>query len=895
MSKIVAALILSLCYVSLSGQSLQWNHLLLPGDVHVVAKDSSEKSMAIFKSRLFLYDSLQRISKESGVPFFEYDYIAEFKKPQEVRHLAINFKGASRLMYYIRLYDDKNETHMVYNYGAIRACDADVDVLVLTIAHTPYLVKKVEIGTFLGKDDFLKVGISNEADGNKVIQDLVSLRYKSICNKASYFTEKIRLSAGINSPVYEVKPVISPDGKTLYFHRQNYKENIGGKKDDQDIYVSHLANNDWTAAENMKAPLNDNLPNGVASVSSGETSLFLINEYTAPNQQQQGLSYSEKTINGWTFPKKIEVRNFYNRSEYMDYFISPTQNEMILAIQRDDSFGDQDLYVSFYDDATASWTEPVNLGQEVNSIISEASPFLAADGKTLYFASNGFLGYGGFDIYVTRRLDDSWTNWSYPENLGPVINSFDDDLYYTLSAAGDQAYFVSTENHDRNIFRIPLPAIYKPEPVVLLSGRIFNATTASPEEADVQIRWHGDNEVIGTGKSDPVTGEYKLVIPAGGIYDYTISKNSYEPVTGTINTLKTRTYEEKQQNIKIGIEKTQNSEVAVPLQLSSETELKARLDNVSAFLKMFPEYRVTIEGNSGDSASGSSLASVMRIKQYVQRNAGVSSSRVKLNNEGTNLQLRISSDSVITSSSSTLIPDSYVRPAKQENNDIALMVKGKVVDALTFKPIAARMTFKLDGKTKSRSSSDPATGNYQTLLSANSKFEVTMFKDSVEEKTELRTPNVNQYQEVGFVILTNKEKFTRTGFDIGSGISGNRDARSQAKFDKFLKKKKATREIINLKNTQYPMSERLAHDLLYVSEILKNIPDMKATILTHTSSSLKDAGATQEAMAQRCMQFLIENGVSKSNLSVKTLGDSQPKNTKPAHHTNNRIVLEVTF
>src|SRR5687768_5479985 len=101
MQKIIISAVLTFFFnASLSAQSIQWNHLLLPGEISVVAKDSTEKSLIIFRSRLFLYDSLQGISRKTGVPFFEYDYIAEFKTPQEINHLVINFKNASRLMYY---------------------------------------------------------------------------------------------------------------------------------------------------------------------------------------------------------------------------------------------------------------------------------------------------------------------------------------------------------------------------------------------------------------------------------------------------------------------------------------------------------------------------------------------------------------------------------------------------------------------------------------------------------------------------------------------------------------------------------------------------------------------------------------------------------------------------
>jgi len=66
-------------------------------------------------------------------------------------------------------------------------------------------------------------------------------------------------------------------------------------------------------------------------------------------------------------------------------------------------------------------TKPVNMGSVINTEFEESSPFLANDMKTLYFASKGHNGYGGYDIYVTERLDESWTNWSAPKNLGHAI------------------------------------------------------------------------------------------------------------------------------------------------------------------------------------------------------------------------------------------------------------------------------------------------------------------------------------------------------------------------------------------------------------------------------------------------------------------------------------------
>ena len=69
------------------------------------------------------------------------------------------------------------------------------------------------------------------------------------------------------------------------------------------------------------------------------------------------------------------------------------------------------------------WSEPLNIGSNVNTAADESAPFLAADDKTLYFSSNGYPGYGGHDIYVTTRLDDTWLNWTDPQNMGPDINT----------------------------------------------------------------------------------------------------------------------------------------------------------------------------------------------------------------------------------------------------------------------------------------------------------------------------------------------------------------------------------------------------------------------------------------------------------------------------------------
>ena len=260
-------------------------------------------------------------------------------------------------------------------------------------------------------------------------------------NNLVFSSPKENLGLGINSPYTETKPVISGDGKILYFCRQNHPKNIRGKQDDQDIYASTYANGNWTEAKNISWPLNDGHPNGICSVSPDGKSLLLINEYISGGYMKPGVSISHKTISGWSFPKKIEIDNFYNFSPYVDYFLSSSGKVMLLSVQRRNGFGDQDLYISRKE--KGKWSEPMNLGGIINSSGADFAPFLAADGKTLYFASEGHPGLGGSDIFYSKRLDETWTNWSTPINLGPAVNSRTWDAYYSISAKGDFAYFVS--------------------------------------------------------------------------------------------------------------------------------------------------------------------------------------------------------------------------------------------------------------------------------------------------------------------------------------------------------------------------------------------------------------------------------------------------------------------
>jgi outer membrane protein OmpA-like peptidoglycan-associated protein len=108
------------------------------------------------------------------------------------------------------------------------------------------------------------------------------------------------------------------------------------------------------------------------------------------------------------------------------------------------SEGHEDLFVSLKSE-DGRWRDPIYLGDVVNSEGYETSPFLTSDGRTMFFTSNGFKGYGDGDVYMTKRLDDTWLNWSVPQNLGKEVNSDKFDGYFSMADNG--TYLMSSNRH----------------------------------------------------------------------------------------------------------------------------------------------------------------------------------------------------------------------------------------------------------------------------------------------------------------------------------------------------------------------------------------------------------------------------------------------------------------
>lgn len=344
--------------------------------------------------------------------------------------------------------------------------------------------------------------------------------------------KKENLGTNVNSEFADIAPLISSDGNTLFFIRKDHPQNIKRKR--QDIwYATKDASGNWTKAKNIGKPINTTSHNNIIAVSPDGNTLVVSGVYNSQGKLvKRGVSISSKGRNGWGIPKQMKVKNYYNNNNYIGVCMSADRQKLIFALERNEGEGDLDLHVSFLQ-PDGTWSEPKNLGSRLNTYGTEGAPFLAADDKTLYFSTNGRPGYGSSDIFVTRRLDDSWTRWSTPKNLGPEVNTSNYDNGFKVTAEGDYAYLTSYTGKKRgsDLFKIKLHESARPKPVVLVYGKVLNRKTNKPLGARIAYNDLNTGKLAGIARSNPETGAYKIVLPYDKVYDFLATKSGYYSVS----------------------------------------------------------------------------------------------------------------------------------------------------------------------------------------------------------------------------------------------------------------------------------------------------------------------------------------------------------------------------
>ena len=445
-----------------------------------------------------------------------------YDNPISIRQIAIAESHNPSAIYRVFAYDEAGKEYLINTLNPM-AIPLKGRMLNIFMETTPYKVAAIKI-EFDGAavPDYYSIDAVAISDSNyPIIADIPTMQLL-----ASGILIEV-LDKNINTEYKELNPLLSPDGKTLYFSRQNHPQNIGGVEDKEDIWYSELDSaGRWQLAQNLGA-LNNAGPNFVNTIKAvtpdGKSAIMVLlgNKYLDNGKMLAGVSISTNVGGSWSKPVALNIINDYNFAEKANYFLADNRKTLLMSIEREDTQGDRDLYVTFMN-TDSSWSQPLNLGDVINTAGEESAPFLASDDKTLYFSSTGFSGYGGNDVYVTRRLDDTWTNWSEPENLGPEINSPLEDLFFNIPAASEFAYYsrgVSETNAD--IFRVKLPIVKSPESWVTVKGKVIDKTTGKPVAAKIVYERLPDGKDTGISQTDPENGEYEIRLPTGQLYGLT--------------------------------------------------------------------------------------------------------------------------------------------------------------------------------------------------------------------------------------------------------------------------------------------------------------------------------------------------------------------------------------
>ncbi len=354
--------------------------------------------------------------------------------------------------------------------------------------------------------------------------------------------EKQRLPQSVNSYQPAIVPVLSIDGKVLYFDRKWSIENVGGTKDEDDIWYSIRSfDSIWSYPYRMAPGDNTRFSDVVFSLSPDMSHALIYGIYdSVTNRKIDGYSIAE--IQNFKFqnavPLLIESYRNYSNSFYAT--LSPDMRTLILCFKGDSTLGGHDLYFSQLDESKGIWSAPKNLGSRINSPQAEGSPYIAPDGRTLYFSSERPGGSGKFDLYMSRRTDDTWLNWTEPVSFGP-INSIENDNGICLFPLGDTAIINSYDTTEKRsgFYRVALPAELQPLPYVVLRGSIEADSAGAPTELRSKVEFtasYKQKRGFDRFLSSSGNKEFYFVLPAGETAHIRALVPGFDPKEFSINT-----------------------------------------------------------------------------------------------------------------------------------------------------------------------------------------------------------------------------------------------------------------------------------------------------------------------------------------------------------------------
>ncbi len=453
----------------------------------------------------------------------------------------------------------------------------------------------------------------------------------------------------INSVYDEQSPVLGADGKVLFITLSHHPQNVGGLKDQGDIWISTFDGMQWSFPVHGGIVLNDKSYNAAAGISYDGKQLFLLHQpgKDLEPSKTQGISFSSFQNNSWQKPVNISIPYFHTRSSTVSGQVSKDGNYFVYSADTYGTLGVEDIYVCKRLDG--SWSGPKNLGSAVNTVFQELSPSLNETGDTLFFSSNGRKGVGSFDVYASARLDDSWTKWSEPVNID-AVNTEGRELFYTATGNGS-ALYTTTRNSDgygdlKNIASLPLPKDSVRMVVtdtnsteiprtdadkLLVTGKVIHAKTGN--EVKAKVTFYSNMESL-TTQSD--TAGYSIQIPASSDYRVWVETtgfiSGYAILSKETSLLKTVELNFTLQPIEVGTTVSLKSVLFKQSSIDLLPGSTEELNVVASFMRSNPKVKIELSGHTDSRGVHKdnvrlSQARVQKVKEYLV-SKGISRKRI---------------------------------------------------------------------------------------------------------------------------------------------------------------------------------------------------------------------------------------------------------------------------
>ncbi|MEO5570334.1 MAG: OmpA family protein [Bacteroidia bacterium] len=386
----------------------------------------------------------------------------------------------------------------------------------------------------------------NEFDSAKAHLDIF-LSYKSrtmdlrekaeklvkICNFASYAVKHpvpfnpVNLGDSINSEVDEYLPALTADDQTLVYTRRRVMgtDRLGRKDYNEDFYISKKENGKWMEARNLGEPINTAGNEGAHCISPDGMFVY----FTACNREGYkgcDLYFSRRSGGRWSPP--VNMGTTVNSDSWDSQpSISADGKTIYFISSRPGGLGGKDIWKTSKNE-NGSWNAPENMGPVINTPEDEFSPFIHPDNHTMYFSSDGHPGMGGTDLFYSRVGDDG--KWQTPVNLGYPINTTSDESSLFVNASGDMAFFASSYFKGKGGFDIYSFELYpeaRPISVSYVKGSVKDKNSLAPVEADFEVIDIANGKIIANSFSDKTNGEFLVCLPSGKDYALNVSKEGY--------------------------------------------------------------------------------------------------------------------------------------------------------------------------------------------------------------------------------------------------------------------------------------------------------------------------------------------------------------------------------